>query len=515
MFDNKVLSAKAKLINRWQWNPRLYCDQCLGIQQMWKLQIDFLDAAVRGIKEKKSIYIGSGHALSKDHTGGCIANWFLDCFVPSKVILTAPTDRQVKKIMWAETHDRFVNKKVPMFGKAFTNPYIEIDKDNWFLMGFTTKETGASAESGGGKFQGMRAAKNMCIIVTEAQAVEDNIFDQIDSVSQAENCLIIYLGNPTRATGRFAKGLKDKVNNIVFNFSCLESPNYKAREVIIPGVATYEWVEDKRKRWGEDDPRWISRVLGQIPDNATCQTFPQSLIDLMKARYGLLAPYSNVAGVSVDPAGEGVDEDVFLSGKNGDPVDCFHKTSMSPGEKAIKALEICRAIHGQFIVIDCDGVGIGTWQELDRMSEDLKRGIQIIKFHGCSTKTNTMVTDDRGGERPVYENVRSEASFITRQRAQGGQCSITNDIEMIEDLMEEEYFTNRKGLIQIEPKEDIKERLGRSPGKGDAYKMLQWAFEMIGNQKDYPDAPDGNVVDLGAQYSNSFEFDSRNPQYAQ
>ena len=29
----------------------------------------------------------------------------------------------------------------------------------------------------------------------------------------------------------------------------------------------------------------------------------------------------------------------------------------------------------------------------------------------------------------------------------------------------------------LEPKEDIKERLNRSPGKGDAYQMLQWALD--------------------------------------
>ena len=58
-----------------------------------------------------------------------------------------------------------------------------------------------------------------------------------------------------------------------------------------------------------------------------------------------------------------------------------------------------------------------------------------------------------------------------------GKCSINEqDKELIDDLMEEEYFENKRGVIQIEPKEDLKERLERSPGLGDAYKMLQWAF---------------------------------------
>ena len=84
-------------------------------------------------------------------------------------------------------------------------------------MGFTTKE---SAGSGGGKFQGIRSAHNMIIIVSEAQSVDDGIKDQIDGIlAGVERWLLLVLGNPTRREGWFAKGLNDKKNNIVFNFS--------------------------------------------------------------------------------------------------------------------------------------------------------------------------------------------------------------------------------------------------------------------------------------------------------
>ena len=42
--------------------------------------------------------------------------------------------------------------------------------------------------------------------------------------------------------------------------------------------------------------------------------------------------------------------------------------------------------------------------------------------------------------------------------------------------MEDEFF-EKDGFTRLIDKEDIKERLGHSPGKGDAYKMLQWALE--------------------------------------
>ena len=50
------------------------------------------------------------------------------------------------------------------------------------------------------------------------------------------------------------------------------------------------------------------------------------------------------------------------------------------------------------------------------------------------------------------------------------------DLELIEDLLEDEYFEKHRGQLQVIPKDEMRERLGRSPGRGDAWKMLQWAF---------------------------------------
>ena len=114
------------------------------------------------------------------------------------------------------------------------------------------------------------------------------------------------------------------------------------------------------------------------------------------------------------------------------------------------------------------------------MSDHYLSGIQLIKFHGSAPSQETLDIQNKDGKtisKPMYENIRAEASFITRDRGLAGKCSINEqDKELIDDLKEEEYFENKKGVLQIEPKDELKERLERSPGRGDAYKMLQWAF---------------------------------------
>jgi phage terminase large subunit len=465
-----------KLLRMYQDNPRRYITEVDGLEQSWKLQDDLMAACPRAIKERKSIYVASGHSLGKDKIAAGIARWFLHTYIPSIVVLTAPTDRQVNLTMYKEIKSYEATKKQDWGGQLYDKPLIKVSDDH-YLVGFTTKETGHTKEGGGGKFQGIHS-RNICVIVTEAQSVEDYIFDQIDAITTGANVLVIYLGNPTRAKGRFAAGLRNKVDNIVFHFSCLDNPNYLDRRIVIPGLATYEWVEDKRRKWGEDDPRWVGRVLGQVPDNAINLLFPESLINHMKTRRGMLSPYSTDAGVAVDPAGEGVDDNVIMSAKGGEVIETFRRTLMTPSENAIKAVKMCKAINGHFIIFDCDGMGIRDYQEAESLGDDVLQGIQLVKFHGSAPSAIDEGTATGSDERRrrVYGNMRAEAAFVTQQRGKDGLCSIDyTDEELIEDLMADESFEKR-GVLYVTPKDEIKETLGRSPGKGDAYKMLQWAF---------------------------------------
>ena len=91
-------------------------EEILGIRKIWKLQKELLDIIPSAISERKHIYIASGHALGKDFICAGVGLWFLHCYSPSIVILTAPTDRQVQKIMWGETLNHWNNRIVDYGG---------------------------------------------------------------------------------------------------------------------------------------------------------------------------------------------------------------------------------------------------------------------------------------------------------------------------------------------------------------------------------------------------------------
>jgi hypothetical protein len=69
--------------------------------------------------------------------------------------------------------------------------------------------------------------------------------------------------------------------------------------------------------------------------------------------------------------------------------------------------------------------------------------------------------------------------FVALARAVRGDASVPNDPILIEELTEVKHFVNKRGRIQIEDKEDLRDstRLGRSPNRADAWIMLQYGFE--------------------------------------
>ena len=457
MTDSKdQLTQMKSLIDLWQNKPETYFKDVLNVKEMWDGQLAMLRSIPIAIRDHKNIVVPSGHSLGKDFICGGLVPYFLHAWGPCIVVTTAPTDRQVKAVMWGEIKTHYANAKIPLPGGTPMVNRIEI-KPNWYAIGFTTKETGAMV----GKFQGFHSPR-VFVIASEAQAIHDQIYEQIEAILTGEIGMLIEIGNPLRASGRFARDIKDKESNIVIELSCLDTPNYKEKKQIIPGVCSYQWVEKKRKAWGVDDPRWYGRVLGKVPLTSIDSVFSMDLVNKMVGR--MTRSTAVRRGLAVDVARFGDDETVHYGGTNGvvEAEDIY--TGLSTTTTAARAVMMNTRIRGgNFIAVDADGLGAGTVDALEDMNLP---GIDIIEIHSAGKP-----------EDPQYVNLKAEMTFIAKRRAEEGNASIPDDEVLKEELLEIKFFVNKKGLIQIESKDDIKDRLGRSPNRADAWIYLQYAFE--------------------------------------
>lgn len=433
-------------------HPIQWIHRTLGVSTYSKEQAAILDELPRALEERKPLVVTSGHAQGKDFLTSCISPWFLYNYAPSKVIFTAPTDRQVKEIMWNEIETRLNSSTAKLPGRVLKCK-IDISSDH-FLIGFTTRETGNMT----GKFQGFHSP-NILMIVSEAQAVNDKIYEQIDGILTSKNALLIMIGNPLRTTGKFARMIKDTTNNIVVRLNCLDSPNYRYKKEVIPGMASYEWVEERRRIYGEDHPLWFAKVLGLLPNSSIDTVFASELMDMTCLHKPNVV--KRLITVAVDPARMGDDDTVIQGMISGETI-IEEKMPLSKAPAVCsKVLQVVKKLGANRIICETDGLGGPISDFIGELKPD---DVELLEV--C------MGGDAEDKER--FANSRAEVYYSAREMAEEGKVACIDDEKFKEELGEPIYFYDGKGRIQIEPKKDIKSRLGRSPDRADCWVLNCW-----------------------------------------
>jgi len=457
----KKLEAK-QFRDRIKDDPQFFVREILGIDKIWAGQVKILEA----LRNNKKVVVPSGHALGKDYIASAVALWFLYSHYPSKVILTAPSQRQVKDIMWMELSSRYKNAKVKLDGDLMSLKLM-LDHD-WFVEGFTTKEVNQSV----GKFQGYHSP-NILVVISEAQAVEELIFDQAEAIMTSHNSKMLIIGNPIQSTGRFAKMIKDTTHHKVLELSCLDSPNVIEGREVIPGLVSKAWVDEKRVKWNADgsgkDPRWMGRVLGKVPSTSVNTVVSEDLYRKCIDRQ-IIQPIRK-GSIGVDPARFGDDDMVITVFDNGQLVDekLIPKCDAVEGAGEIMIMQKKHFPHGQIaIVVDCDGLG-GPYLDVAKKMAPDNLEINWIEFHGSCSDTQQVDSQ--------YQNHRAECAFYVRELMEQGLISVNDNEVALEEGTCEQYFMNQRGRIQLEDKEDIKERIGRSPNSWDARKLAIWGLQ--------------------------------------
>ena len=417
---------------------------------------------IRSVFANKRTAVKSGHSMSKDWSAGiCAVEWLMRYPLKSKVICTAPKLDQVKLIMIAEMTKQFKAMRArlpfPVEGEPEQSLMLKLGPD-WYAFGMTTKETGESM----GKFQGFKSP-NILIIISEAQSVEDNIFDQIEGMTTSGNAHVLEIGNPMSPQGRFWEHCtQPKFGYNVITMSCFESPNVVSEKELIPGMVTKGWVEERRAEWGEDHPFWYSRVLGEFPQSSTDCVIPIHLImrqvredDFLKE----IDPEDFARFGGLDVAGQGTDETAFavLNGPKCIPVRAFHRLHLN--EVVGWAKDIYKNEKLAVMGFDNGGLAdVGSFLDEDGMSS------YAIQF-GEALEDNT-----------DFANLGAAMWWRLRQAFETGSIFIPNDPILIGQLASRKYeFTSQgKKKIKLESKGDARLRGKHSPDRADALAMAWW-----------------------------------------
>ena len=150
-------TADTELQLRSQTDPVFFFEHFLGCGLFDKQR-----ELVRSVLVNSRTAVCGANGTGKDYATGRLILWWLNCFKPSKVVLTGPTYRQVAQIVWRETRDAYEARKGPLGGRMLPEaPRLEMG-EQWYGVGFSTNDP---------NFLSGFHSENLLIIVTEAHGM--------------------------------------------------------------------------------------------------------------------------------------------------------------------------------------------------------------------------------------------------------------------------------------------------------------------------------------------------------
>lgn len=452
----KTVNAFAKYRD----DPVGFARDVLGIA-VW----DAMERIMVGIRDHRKVAVRSGHKISKSTTAAIIALWRCLCREGSRTVVSAPTARQVKIIIWKELTKRHREAGLP--GKVFVDPgtgFRYIDSE---VFGFSTDEPEQMAGVSGA---------DLLFIIDEASGVEESIFEAIEG-NMAGGASILLISNPTQLVGTFYDAFTTKRHLWhTIHVSSETTPNVLAGHVVIPGLATRQWVEEKRLEWGEDSPLFQVRVRGNFPTQAQNTVIGLGLIEAARARYDAEeSPLRGAFRLGVDVGHFGDDptvlQPILLELKRAlPPVEYLKQDNVEVAGHVMDLVERLRAeLHYPVsdgpvpVNVDNTGNGTGVTDHLRHSERANALGIEV---------TGVMVGG--GATAEGYTNLRSQLWFATRDwLKEGGQLPPNGKQEG--EAVAVKYSFDTQGRQKVEKKEEIKKRLGRSSNHWDAMALAVFA----------------------------------------
>jgi len=250
-------------------------------------------------------------------------------------------------------------------------------------------------------------------------------------------------------------------------------------EAIAAGRISKSWVEQRRLQWGADSALFANRVLGEFHSSDEDGVIPLAWVEAANERWLAWEAACRPATegrrtVGVDVARSGADKTVMAIRDGAVVSELRHTAREDTMQTTGRVLGIVSASPGRRPIVDVIGIGAGV---VDRLREQKI----VVDAFNASEGTDRR---DRSGEMG-FTNVRSAAWWNLRELldpAYGSDLALPPNDRLIGDLTAPHWRVMSGGRIQVESKDEIRKRLGRSTDDGDAVVQAAWDGEDAGAQ---------------------------------
>ena len=419
----------------------------------------------------------------------CIVLWYLYVYSPSIVITTAPDQKRVRFVLWKEIAVRYKKARWPLGGELITQK-LQL-ADNHFAIGIVAKSYDPTGFSGFHEYR-------LLAVLDEACGISQEIQLGIDGSLTSPVARKLSIGNPTDPSMPFADDFKPGSTASKMTISVFDTPNFSAfgigpqelesgtwpRKLGLDMDANDErlgkaletvkwpsrdlvnpiWAYEKMLAWGGlESPMAYAKIWGKFPQDSSHALI--KLGSILKAQEWMSKPhihnkYDDLI-LSCDVARFGNDSTIVAK-RRGPWIRIIEERQKQDTMATANMLAaLVKKVKPDMVKVDDDGAGGGVVDRLKEMQRegDIPDDVKIVRIRNGSTPHDT--------ER--YCNVRDECYGRLRDAAEAGELDLDpKDEQLADELQAVKYAFVSRGRLKVEPKEDLKKRLKRSPDRADA-----------------------------------------------
>lgn len=423
---------------------------------LWSKQVEVVEA----VRDYRRVAVHSCHSTGKSFIAGRIVTWFVTTggVGDTIVVTTAPTMRQVKAILWKEI------RRAVKAGELPGDLNLTEWKVNDELVAFGQKPSDWDPTA----FQGIHALR-VLVILDEAAGVPETIWDASSSLVSNEQSRILAIGNPDDPTSKFARVCRPGSGWHVIHVGWEHTPNHPDSDEEVPDLLrqlliSQTWVDEVAKDWGEESPKYISKVLGLFPEDASDGVVPLSL--LMRCATAREYPPGDLFPVELGvDVGAGGDETNIRERRGRMVGRVWRGHSPDTMVSAELVLNVIIETGATSVKVDVIGIGKGL---TDRLKQWGRQGRHTAEIHGVNVGEGAISPTE-------YQNLRCQ---IWWDIGRGLSQDMIWDFSGLEEADRDTLFgqlvavkqrpPDGSGRNRIEPKAETKKVIGRSPDDADA-----------------------------------------------
>lgn len=431
-------------LRSWREKPHVFVREVFGATpDPWQ------DEVLEAFPTKPRIAMKACKGPGKTALESWIAWNFLLTRPHPKIGATAISGDNLRDNLWAEMSkwqqrdrrgvlkDRFQWQAERIFAKEYP--------ETWFMSARTWSRS-ASPEQQGNTLAGLHADYIM-LILDESGGIPDAVMANAEGIgSSAKEWHILQAGNPTHLEGPLYRACTSE-RHLWFVVEITADPDDPKRTSRV----SMQWAREQIEKYGRDNPWVLVNVFGRFPPSSLNSLIGPDEVNAAIGKHVRETEYSHAARIlGVDPARFGDDESVIFPRQG---IASFTPLVLRNATSTHGAGTVARKWadwQGDACMIDATGGYGAGWSDA---LKTLGRSPIEVQFAG---KPND----------PRYYNKRAEIWFAMCEWVKSGGA-LPNVPQIVAELTVPTYsFKGDKMLV--EDKDQVKQRLGRSPNYADA-----------------------------------------------